>query len=165
MRPGTLKVPVVASKDDRPTIGSDEASCSRCHNGGAARATAEFKALKGFPRAPYGNKIDWIDAENRGLIEPKKSILEPDFDPIPYDQEFEVPAAWTMISPGYFSHGEHIRWLECSDCHPDIFAIDKKGTRHFRMAHILDGKFCGACHMKVAFPIDDCKGCHPRMNY
>jgi hypothetical protein len=33
------------------------------------------------------------------------------------------------------------------------------------MKHILDDKFCGACHMKVAFPIDDCKACHPSMKY
>ncbi len=99
------------------------------------------------------------------MIEPKKSILEPDFKPIPYETDFEVRAAWTMIPPADFSHSEHIRWLECSNCHPDIFAVEKEGTRHFLMEHILDGKFCGVCHLKVAFPVDNCKGCHPKMKY
>ena len=157
-----------ACHDGETAFGHTRKNCSKCHTGVRADKERSFKKFREslkLPEAGYGNKIDWIDAENRGLIEPKKSILEPDFEPIPYDQDFEVRAAWAMISPAQFSHDEHIRWLECSNCHPDIFAIEKKGTRHFLMEHIMDDKFCGACHTKVAFPIDDCKACHPRMNY
>ena len=157
-----------ACHDGETAFGHTSKNCSKCHTGVFADKESAFnkfrKSLE-LPEGNYGNKIDWIEAENRGLIEPKKSILEPDFEPIPYDQEFELPATWSMISPAHFSHDEHIRWLECSNCHPDIFAIEEEGTRHFLMEHILDGKFCGACHTKVAFPIDDCKACHPRMNY
>jgi c(7)-type cytochrome triheme protein len=157
-----------ACHDGETAFGQTEKNCTKCHTGVPAnkeRAFNKFRKSLELPEGVYGNKIDWIDAENRGLIEPKKSILESDFKPILYDQEFEVPAAWAMISPANFSHGEHIRWVECSSCHPDIFAVEKRRTRHFLMKHILDGKFCGACHTKVAFPIDDCKACHPRMNY
>jgi hypothetical protein len=27
----------------------------------------------------------------------------------------------------------------------------------------LAGEFCGVCHMTVAFPMNDCKRCHPAM--
>ena len=157
-----------ACHDGTTAFGHTNRNCSKCHTGGTAdkeRSFNKFRESLKLPMAGYGNKIDWADAERRGLIEPKKSILESDFKPIAYNQEFEVPAAWSMISPAQFSHDEHMQWLECSNCHPDIFAIEKKGTQHFLMKHILDEKFCGACHSKVAFPIDDCKACHPSMKY
>jgi len=31
------------------------------------------------------------------------------------------------------------------------------------MQYILETKFCGACHLTVAFPLDDCLRCHPGM--
>ena len=157
-----------ACHDGVTAFGHTNKNCSKCHTGVSTdkqRAFTKFRESLKLPEGNYGNKIDWIEAENRGLIEPKNSILESEFNPIPYDQELEVRAAWAMISPAQFSHGEHIRLLECSNCHPDIFAIEEEGTRHFLMEHILDGKFCGACHTKVAFPIDDCKACHPKMRY
>ena len=157
-----------ACHDGETAFGHTEENCSKCHTGVPADKESSFKKFREslkLPKGDYGNKIDWVAAERRGLIEPQKSILEPDFKLIAYNQEFEVSAAWSMISPAQFSHDEHMQWLECSNCHPDIFAIEKKGTQHFLMKHILDDKFCGACHTKVAFPIDDCKACHPSMKY
>jgi hypothetical protein len=29
------------------------------------------------------------------------------------------------------------------------------------MARILKREFCGVCHLTVAFPMNDCKRCHP----
>jgi c(7)-type cytochrome triheme protein len=157
-----------ACHDGETAFGHTEKNCSKCHTGVPADKESAFNRFREsleLPEGEYGNKIDWIDAENSGLIKPEQSILEPDFKPILYDQDFDVPAAWAMVSPAYFSHGEHIQRLECSNCHPDIFAIEKRRTRHFLMEHVLDDKFCGTCHSKVAFPIDDCKGCHPKMRY
>ena len=31
------------------------------------------------------------------------------------------------------------------------------------MSAILNGEFCGVCHLTVAFPMDDCQRCHPGM--
>ena len=65
----------------------------------------------------------------------------------------------------YFSHKRHVKAdVDCANCHPDIFNIEKKTTKSFAMKYILDKKFCGVCHLKVAFPLDDCKGCHPAMS-
>jgi hypothetical protein len=32
------------------------------------------------------------------------------------------------------------------------------------MDFIVSGKFCGVCHLTVAFPVQDCKRCHPDLN-
>lgn len=155
-----------ACHDGETAFGHTEKNCSRCHTGTAAgkrQAFKKFRKQKKLPASPFGNKIDWVKAEDLGLIEPVASILEEDFEPIGYDESFEIPAAWTLIPPADFSHRVHLRWLECSNCHPDVFDIEIKGTQHFLMKNILTGKFCGACHMNVAFPLDDCRRCHPGM--
>ena len=77
----------------------------------------------------------------------------------------ELTAEMRSIPPAYFSHKYHIDWMGCDMCHPEVFNIKKKGTENFSMREILKGRFCGGCHLNVAFPIDDCKACHPRMNY
>ena len=51
-----------------------------------------------------------------------------------------------------------------TNCHPDVFNIKKKTTEHFEMRFILEGRFCGACHLTVAFPLNDCMRCHPAMH-
>jgi c(7)-type cytochrome triheme protein len=63
-----------------------------------------------------------------------------------------------------FSHEDHFRELDCSSCHPDIFNIKKKGTVDFSMDRNIFGDYCGVCHMRVAFPMNDCKRCHPSMS-
>ena len=92
----------------------------------------------------------------------KYSIYK-DEKPLDFDKKLELNAEWSGISPAVFPHASHVQWLDCSNCHPDIFNIKKKTTKHFEMKYILDKKFCGVCHLSVALPIDDCKGCHPKM--
>jgi len=155
-----------ACHDGETAFGHTEENCAKCHAGSPADRRKSFrqfrKSLK-LPEAPFGNRIDWVEALESGLIQPRNGILDPDFEPIPFNEEFEVPAAWTLIPPADFSHDIHLQWLECSNCHPDIFKIKKRATEHFLMKHILEGKFCGTCHMTVAFPLDDCQRCHPDM--
>lgn len=152
-----------ACHDGETAFGHTEEHCTTCHTGRVAGKSQMFKRLRKFPKAAFGNRIDWVAAEDKGLIAPVNSILESDFEPIPFNEKFEVPAAWTLIPPAHFSHQMHLRWLECSNCHPDVFKIRKKGTEHFLMKHILEGRFCGVCHLTVAFPLDDCRRCHPDM--
>lgn len=149
--------------DGTTAFGHSEEHCSKCHTGTAKGDSKQFKKLGGLPAAPFGNQIDWVTAEDRGLLEPISSLFEPDFEPIPFKEEFEVQAAWTMVPPADFSHNAHLRWLDCSNCHPDVFTIKQEGTENLLMRHILEGKFCGACHRTVAFPVDDCKRCHTKM--
>ena len=58
-----------------------------------------------------------------------------------------------------FSHEKHAVWNGCELCHPQIFDI-KKSSTVFEMQEIFDGRYCGACHGKVAFTNMDCQLCH-----
>ncbi len=51
----------------------------------------------------------------------------------------------------------------CTSCHPELFNIKKKTTESLRMSNMIKGESCGVCHLFVAFPLDDCKKCHPNM--
>ncbi len=82
---------------------------------------------------------------------------------MPFAKRLKLEARWAMIPAAYFPHAEHQQWLDCANCHPDVFNIKKKTTEHFEMQYILEGKFCGLCHLRVAFPLNECKRCHPDM--
>ena len=90
--------------------------------------------------------------------------MDPDYEPIKFEKKLELTADWSMAPMSIFPHKEHNDWLECENCHPDVFNIKKKSTQNLSMAYILDGKFCGVCHLNVAFPMQDCKRCHPTVS-
>lgn len=152
-----------ACHDGTIAFGHNQENCDKCHNGNVKYGKEKFKKTKAFPKAPFGNKIDWVTAMNQGLVVPKTYLLD-DTEPIRYEKTLVLEAEWAMIPSAVFPHKAHIQWLDCSNCHPDIFNIKKKTTKHFSMMYILDDKFCGVCHGKVAFPIDDCTRCHPDMS-
>jgi len=149
---------------DGTTAFAPENHCERCHRGekGFFEKFETIVSKSPFPSTSYGNGIDWVQALARGLISPA-SFLRTESEEMPFDKELLLEAEIGRIPPAVFSHQVHNEWLSCDICHPAIFNIKKKGTRHFRMAAILDGEFCGACHLNVAFPIDDCVRCHPGM--
>lgn len=137
-------------------------NCDKCHSGDIdykSENYAEF-AKKNFPRTSFGDGINWVEALKTGVIKPK-NFLRTESGDIPFDKNLTLEAGWSGISPAVFSHKIHLQWLECSNCHPDIFNIKKRTTSHFSMDYIINGQFCGACHLTVAFPINDCKRCHP----
>ena len=137
-------------------------NCDKCHSGDIGYNSEKFMdfAKNNFPRTAFGDGINWVEALKTGLITPQ-TFLKTDAGDLPFEKDLLLEAEWGGISPAVFSHKTHMGWLECSSCHPDIFNIKKKTTAHFSMAYILKNKFCGACHLKVAFPMDDCKRCHP----
>lgn len=141
----------------------DQKACDRCHGGRPEQYRKQLRKLRSFPKTPYGNKIDWVRAVNLGLITPQQTLQKEPYKPVVFDRTLNLEAAWTSVPPVVFPHKAHNQWLDCSNCHPDIFNVKKKTTKHFSMNFILEQKFCGVCHWKVAFPLDDCKRCHPGM--
>jgi c(7)-type cytochrome triheme protein len=139
----------------------DKTQCSKCHNGDRSSGKEKFKDLANLPKSKYGNKVDWSRAIEKGLIKPQQyqtvKPVQTDFD-----KTLRMEPEWFKISPAVFPHKLHTAWLDCSNCHPDIFNIKKKTTKHFVMSRLVSGEFCGVCHLSVAFPLDDCKRCHPR---
>jgi len=151
-----------ACHNGKIAFGHTEENCAKCHSGEIATGSKEFGRLAFYPENPFGNGVDWMAALDMGKIKPVQTILG-EFQPVKYNKEIVLEAEWERIPPAVFSHEAHNRWLDCSICHPDIFNIKKKTTLHFEMQYILEGKFCGACHLSVAFPLDDCRRCHPKM--
>ena len=154
-----------ACHNGRIAFGISEQTCRICHTGNIGSSDARFKELQGFPKARYGDQINWVEALQNGLIKPKQSIFDPDFVPIPFEKDLRLDLDFrTGKTHAIFPHQKHTEWLDCADCHPDIFSIRKKGTKYVRMDAIKKGLFCGVCHLSVAFPIQDCKRCHPDLN-
>lgn len=139
-------------------------NCEKCHNGDISYSNGEFVdfLLKtSLPPTMTGNGVDWSAGITRGTIKPQTYLKKKSAD-MQFDKELLLEAEMSIIPPAIFPHRAHTAWLDCDNCHPEPFNIKKKGT-HFSMNEILKGNYCGACHLRVAFPMDDCIRCHPAM--
>lgn len=113
--------------------------------------------LKNVPR-DQGGTVDWVQAFKDKLISPRES-LDPTKPAVPpFDFNIDIPAVGAMPNV-VFPHFPHTYWLDCGNCHPDIFVM-KKGANPISMVKIVNGEFCGRCHGRVAFPISNCSRCH-----
>lgn len=144
----------------------DAGSCVKCHLENMAELERQFDDFAAYlPMSRFGNAIDWAAAVKRGLVTPANSLAAQ--VTLPFPEKLKQPLKLGTSSPRSdvaFSHQEHFAELDCSSCHPDIFNIKKKSTADFTMETNIYGSFCGACHMQVAFPMNDCKRCHKAMN-
>ena len=151
-----------ACHDGKIAFDHSAKNCDKCHSGRLEGDKKKFNQLAvRVTGAEYGNKIDWLTAVEKSQIRPRRSVLLHQRKAMEYGERLELQAEWSYVPPAFFPHESHSKWLDCGDCHPGIFNIKKKSTKHFRMEYILGGKFCGSCHLRVAFPIDNCNGCHP----
>ncbi len=116
-------------------------------------------AFRDLPKDRSG-LVDWGAAVSAGLIRPRDSITgteERAYEP--YDGNLIVMKTRIDVIPDViFPHGVHTYWLSCESCHPSPFK-KAKGETSFSMREIIDGKFCGKCHGKVAFPPQSFKSC------
>jgi len=120
-----------------------------------------YEAMKDFPRDSQGI-IDWVQVLRQGLIDPRKSLTgEEEMFPVDFDIIFKNTGSMPHVR---FPHQAHTEWLTCANCHPLIF-IPQKGGNPINMAAIIQGKYCGVCHGKVAFPPTmNCGRCHSVAN-
>ena len=144
-------------------------SCNLCHiskdspddYSGKRRAAAGAN----LPGQEYGDGVNWVQAVQTGAIAPQNSLSGENIpQSIPLPNHLELPLRWTTREPRTlvrFPHKEHLLWLDCANCHPDIFSIEQMGTETFDKEKNLYGMFCGTCHMTVAFPMNGCNRCHP----
>jgi c(7)-type cytochrome triheme protein len=113
--------------------------------------------MKDLPKDAV-DAIDFVKSFKDNIIKPRGSLdpNAPEVPPFPFD--VEIPAVGAMPNV-IFPHFPHTFWLDCANCHPNIF-IMKKGANPISMVKIVNGEFCGRCHGKVAFPISNCTRCH-----
>lgn len=140
--------------------------CGRCHRVGRdtarEQAFAEFAA--GLPKGHSGNGIDWEKAEASGQVEPLQylegvSVKRPG---LAVQKDFALEPKVAGMPETIFSHQKHTVWNGCELCHPEIFVGIKRGTTKYTMIELFEGKYCGVCHDKVAFPQTDCQRCHAK---
>ncbi|MFQ5329464.1 MAG: c(7)-type cytochrome triheme domain-containing protein [Thermodesulfobacteriota bacterium] len=138
-------------------------SCNRCHSLGMdvpENGTIE-EALKDLPRDGFGNHVDWVKALRERKIEPK-ATLDGTEEMWVFDKDIPLPV--TKFSPHppdvVYPHKGHTEWLHCGSCHPSVFNMKAGGNPEMSMRKIYGGQYCGVCHGKVAFPLENCFRCH-----
>ena len=145
------------------SVRQEDKACDRCHIADPKTLDRRFKEFaEKMPRYNYGDTIDWEAAIEEGLIEPKNSLYEADTVmhlPEALETTFKLKSG--SRAETLFSHKKHVLWLDCANCHPDIFNIKKQGTESFSMDKNLYGWFCGTCHLRVSFSMTACNRCHP----
>lgn len=145
---------------------ADLKRCERCHSlGKNVRREYDFAEFTGrFPKERFGNGVNWEKAEEDGYVLLTDylegvSIKRP---ALAVKKDFALAPKVEGMPEIIFSHKKHTVWNGCETCHPEIFIGVKKGTTKYSMIEIFDGKYCGVCHGKVAFPLLDCQRCHSK---
>lgn len=135
--------------------------CDKCHSYGTPRANGIAEKLKDLPKDHFGNKVDWAKAVKEGKIKPAANA-DGTGELKPVEQDIIIPVnKFTPHPPDVkFPHTAHTVQLDCASCHESIFKQKKGGNPEMNMMKIISGQYCGTCHAKVSFPIDDCFRCH-----
>ncbi len=146
------------------TTPEERARCSRCHfSANKVQREYDYASFTGtFPKSGLGNYVDWEQAEVRGLIHPVDDLpgISIKRQALTAQKDFSITSKSTWMPDIIFSHKKHILWNGCEVCHPDIFPSSKKGTVKYTMLDIASGQYCGLCHDRVAFPLNNCEKCH-----
>lgn len=127
---------------------------------GAYMLQTPKEAFETLNKSSSGNRVDWVKSLNNNKINPRYDRLDPTKKAFVMDLNIVREVKGSMPDVVY-PHKQHTQWLDCSNCHPDIF-IPKKGANQISMAAILMGQACGVCHGKVAFPVSECRKCHSK---
>ncbi|MGE0439625.1 MAG: c(7)-type cytochrome triheme domain-containing protein [Gemmatimonadales bacterium] len=117
-------------------------------------------AMALLPRDRAGN-LDWVTALRTGVIAPRPGppgkVTPPSGFQFGFDFVFKGP---DTTFDAAFPHSTHTEMIACQQCHPRVFPYRNPTIT---MADVLTGKYCGACHGKVAFnPATACERCHTR---
>lgn len=115
------------------------------------------EALSVLPPDTAGNLVDWARALREGYINPRTNIM-PGTEIQLLDLDIVMKRTGDMPFVN-FPHLTHTEWLDCSNCHEEMFK-SKTGATEFNMLDILQGRFCGQCHGAVSFPLTECNRCH-----
>lgn len=152
----------------RDKLVTETKNCERCHSlGKEVKNQKNFNEyLKDFPPARFGNRVDWMKAEEKNKIKLIDQVegISIKRQAIPNPKDFDIKSTILGMPDIIFSHKIHAEINGCELCHPEIFGA-KKGATKYNMQDIFAGKYCGACHVKVAFPFYDCQLCHLKEVY
>ena len=115
------------------------------------------EALASLPPDHAGNMVLWVRALDEGHINPRTNILpETKVNLRETDVLLKNTGEMPMVR---FPHRQHTAWLDCKNCHDQLFE-QKAGATKINMFVILSGEKCGLCHGAVSFPLTECLRCH-----
>jgi len=115
------------------------------------------QALVRIPADGAGNQVRWVEALEDGYVRPRTNVL-PETKVRVLDTEIllNLKGGTPIVR---FPHRAHTLWLDCSNCHEQLFK-SKAGANKLSMEAMLKGEQCGLCHGAVAFPLTECSRCH-----
>lgn len=115
------------------------------------------EALAALPHDTAGNQVRWVQALDQGKIQPRSNIQPETRVTLRLtDVLLKNTGQMPMVR---FPHRQHTAWLDCSNCHDQLFK-QTAGATQINMMLILQGEQCGLCHGAVAFPLTECDRCH-----
>lgn len=121
------------------------------------------EALSRLTPDTTGNQVRWVQALDNGEIKPLTNLL-PDtvVRTLDHDILLDLKGGMPIVR---FPHRQHTQWLDCENCHGELFGQKKlfettTGKTSISMLRILEGEQCGLCHGAVSFPLTECKRCH-----
>ena len=129
-------------------------------NPGTHALQPPLTALAGMPPLNAGNRVNWVSSLDGAKIRPRWDKDDGTAAAVVMDLNIVREVKGSMPDVVY-PHKQHTEWLDCSNCHPQIF-IPQKGANQISMASIMLGQKCGVCHGKVAFPVSECRLCHSK---
>lgn len=125
------------------------------------REPTDWAALRDQLPKDDDGVVDWVKALQAKLIKPKPGIKPGAEDQDIEDNDVELVPKSDPDMKVVFRHSTHTAWLVCDNCHDAIFKA-RKGANQMTMKQIKAGEYCGRCHGKVAFDLNQgCSRCHP----
>jgi c(7)-type cytochrome triheme protein len=138
--------------------------CARCHTGPRSGRPVAYEAFQQAMPLDVAGDVDWVAASRRGLVRPADAVpgVTSRRPAMRIDRDVEIRSLGTWMNDVTFSHRKHVGWIACELCHPDVFPVGRRGAVRYRMEEMRAGRYCGACHLNVAFPLSSCQRCHGR---
>ncbi len=155
--PGVRSSIYLGSDGKMAGTGDPSKPVSEAHRIGMRKRPAALAGV-GLPKDRFG-LIDWVAIVENGDIKPIGSLDPSKAEIPPLEMDVIIEAKGDFVNNVLFPHGTHTYWLGCESCHPAPFVMGK-GKNKMSMVEISEGKWCGECHGKIAFPLTDCSRCH-----
>jgi len=115
------------------------------------------EALSRLTPDTTGNLVRWVEVLEKGEINPRPKLRAATVvRTLDRDILLNLKGGMPIVR---FPHLKHTLWLDCSNCHDELFK-QQTGATKISMFKILQGEQCGVCHGAVAFPLTECYRCH-----
>jgi len=158
-----------ACHDGKTAFGAFE--CDRCHSYGTKTddkkmddLLAELSRPEGKTWDGFGNRVNWVAAMREGGITPASALPGKPVNVKKEVKDGDVVIPVTKYAPHpsdvVFPHKAHTEQIHCSSCHPAPFVGKAGANPQMNMIKIISGQYCGMCHDRVSFPLNDCFRCH-----